>query len=121
MTPDSMVKATLGFTITGSVKLYGLFAFVHVASELTMPPTLVRVGNCEGDEDVGVGVGPDGVDEAVTGGGGVGVSVGAGEAATAEFCALLKFTLPANSNPLIMSATKNAFRSDSAIVKSIPR
>jgi hypothetical protein len=41
VTPASIFKFTPLFTFTGPVRLYGLFAFVHVASELIMPVTSV--------------------------------------------------------------------------------
>ena len=128
-----MVNAAPIFTTTGPVRLYGLFAFIHVASDVIMPLTLVRGdGNVEGGEGVGVelteGVDVElGVRVGVGVGVGIGVAVGVGaadgvrEGSIAEFCAPPKCTVPTNINPLIMSATKNAFRSDFTIIKSIVR
>ena len=41
MTPGSIVKVTPSATPTGPVSIYGLFACVHVVSELIIPVTSV--------------------------------------------------------------------------------
>jgi hypothetical protein len=70
VTPGSIVKVTPSATPNGPVSIYGLFAFVHVVSELITPVTSV------------------------------------------EACTVLKCTVPAKVNPLIMMTVKNAIRSD---------